>query len=630
MKIIVCIKQVPLVEQLKFDPDAKRLVRDGVPSEINAFDKRAITRAVELKKEFGVAASSRDMIDSAGDKIPPRDNASEVVVITMGPPQARDALYEALAMGADRAVHLLGKEFAGADTLATARALARACQKIGYDLIFCGKYSTDAETAQVPPMLAEFLDAAQVMGATKVQVNADGKSLTIVRELDDGFETLECAMPAVLSAAERLCKPARATPEDLQAAKQKEIEIIEPSALASDLNLFGAAGSPTWVTEIYSIEPKRRRVLRVADGNADAVTQEVVRDLAQAGAFGASERADAELFAPGEQNLQGESIWVIAEINAGKIRLVTFELLGRATQLAGKIGGNVAAVLIGHNVSHLAKTLAAYGATRVYLADAPALSAYATETHTAILADAIRAHHPYAALIPSTANGRDLAPRVAARLNIGLTGDCIGLEIDDQKRLVQLKPAFGGNIVAPILTKTRPAMATIRAGMLRAAAPDPGRKAKIEQLPVDKLGAPRTRITATEMNTPAGVELDSARAIVVVGMGVGAPENLPVVYDLAAVLRAPLGATRRVVDAGWLPRQLQIGLTGRSVAPRLYITIGVSGKFNHTVGMQRAEFVLAINNNPDADIFKHADYGIVGDWAVVVPALTRAFKNARA
>ncbi|MBI3741920.1 MAG: hypothetical protein HY257_09220, partial [Chloroflexi bacterium] len=153
MKIIVCIKQVPFVDQLKFDSAAKRLIRDGVQSEINPFDKRAITQAVELKKQFGVAASSRDMIDSAGVRITPRDDAAEVVVITMGPPQAKDALVEALALGADRAVHLLGKEFAGADTLATARALALTCKKIGYDLILCGKYSTDAETAQVPPML---------------------------------------------------------------------------------------------------------------------------------------------------------------------------------------------------------------------------------------------------------------------------------------------------------------------------------------------------------------------------------------------------------------------------------------------------------------------------------------------
>ncbi|MBI3537033.1 MAG: electron transfer flavoprotein subunit alpha/FixB family protein, partial [Chloroflexi bacterium] len=423
-------------------------------------------------------------------------------------------------------------------------------------------------------------------------------------------------------------KPGRATPEQIQAAKNKTIEVIEPRALASDLNLFGLAGSPTWVTEIYTIEPKRKHIVRTLNGDADAAAQVVVRDLMEEGLFGEWKNRAPENFSPGDQNWQGDAIWVVAEIIEGKIRPVTFEMLGRATQLAEKINGYVAAVLIGDNVSHLAKTLAAYGATKVLLAEDATLAAYDPEIFTTILANAIRARNPYAVLIPSTANGRDFAPRVAARLNIGLTGDVIGLEIDDQKRLVQLKPAFGGNIVAPILSQTRPAMATIRPGLLPSAVPDPERKAQIEKLAVEKTRAPRTRVIATEVIAPEGIELDRARIIVTVGMGIGTPENLPVVRALAAALDARIGATRRVVDAGWLPRQQQIGLTGRAVAPHLYVTVGVSGKFNHAVGMQRAGIVLAINNNPEAEIFKHADYGIVGDWAMIVPALTRALVAA--
>ncbi len=606
MRMVVCIKQVPYVDRLKFDAATKRLIRDGVESEINPFDKRAITQAVELKKQFG----------------------GEVVVVTMGPPQAKDALAEAIAMGCDRAVHLLGKEFAGADTLVTARALARACQKIGFDVIFCGKYSTDAETAQVPPMLAEFLDVPQITGVT--QLTIDGRRLTATRELDDGFETVETSLPAVLSTAERLVKPARVTPEQVEAAKQKPVEIWEPSALG-EIGQFGIAGSPTWVTDIYSIEPKRKCVIRALDENADAVAQAVVRDLLTEGLFSGWKSRAPEPFSPGEQNLQGESIWVVAETVGGtpSVRPVTFELLGRAVQLAERINGNVTAVLWGHNVSHLAKSLAAYGAARVFFADDAALALYSTETHTAILADAIRAHDPYAVLIPSTANGRDLAPRVAARLNIGLTGDVIGLEIDAEKRLVQLKPAFGGNLIAPILTKTRPAMATIRPGILSSAVPDPSRKAALEKLPLDTVPAPRARVLVQETSASVGIELDNAPVVVAVGMGIGAPENLPIVRELAATLKAPLAATRKVVDAGWLPRQAQIGITGRSIAPRMYVAIGLSGKFNHVVGMQRAGLVLAINNNPEAEIFKQADFGIVGDWAIITPALTRALKRVK-
>ncbi len=610
MKIIVCIKQVPYIDQLKFDPVAKRVIREGVESEINPFDKRAITKAVELKQQFG----------------------GEVVVVTMGPPQAKDALAEALAMGADRAVHLLGREFAGADTLATARTLARACQKIGYDLVLCGKYSTDAETAQVPPMLAEFLDAPQVTGVTRLEVTQDTKRLTATREVDDGFETLECAMPAVLSASERLCKPIKVTPADLQAAREKSIEVWGAADLSTEANAFGLAGSPTWVEAIDTIEPKRKRVVHLADGNADAVAAQVVRELLDEGLFGEWKSKPHQAIKPSRAPstvASQNAIWVVAESIENEIRPVTFELLGRSIQLAEKLNAPVAAVMIGQGVAKFAKTLAAYGADRVYIADSPALAAYSTEAYAAVLADAIRRHNPYAVLVPSTANGRDLAPRVAARLNVGLTGDCIGLEIDAQGRLVQLKPAFGGNIVAPILTKTRPAMATVRPGMLQKAEPDFSRDAQIEPLPTDQIAAPRTRVIGTELNARGGVALDSAEVIIGVGMGIGGPENLSRIQELAAVLGAPVGASRRVVDAGWLPRQMQIGLTGRSIAPRLYVALGLSGKFNHMVGVQRAGLVLAVNSNPDADIFKQADYGIVGDWAQVVPALTRALRDAR-
>ncbi len=615
MKIIVCIKQIPYVDQLKFDAQAKRLVREGVPNEINPFDKRAITKALELRQQFG----------------------GEVVIVTMGPPQANAALVEALAMGADRAVHLLGREFAGADTLATARTLALACRKIGYDLILCGKYSTDAETAQVPPMLAEFLDLPQVSGVTDL-VTQDGKRLTATRELDDGFETLECALPAVLSAAERLCKPIKVAPADLETGKQKPIEVMGAADLAADASQFGSAGSPTWVERIYSIEPARKRVVRRVDSDADAVAQEVARALYAEGLFGewkSKSRQVIKLRQRITDNRQQitdsrpqNAIWVVAEIVGGEIRPVTFELLGRSAQLAEELKSQVAAVLIGHNVGEHAKTLAAYGADCVYVADAPALATYSTEAYTAIVAQAIGKHAPYAVLIPSTANGRDLAPRVAARLKVGLTGDCIGLEIDAPGRLVQLKPAFGGNIVAPILTKTRPALATIRPGMLQSAEPDFARAAVVETLPTDHLGAIRTRVIRAERSASAGIGLDNAEIIVGVGMGVGSAESLPALQELAAALGASIGATRRVVDAGWLPRQTQIGLTGRSIAPRLYVAVGISGKFNHTVGIQRAGVVLAINNNPEAEIFKQSDYGIVGDWAEVVPALTRALKKS--
>ncbi len=618
MKIVVAVKQVPLADQLKFDAESKRVVREGVENEINPFDKRALTQAIQLKQQLG----------------------GEVIVITMGPPQARQALIEALAMGADRAVHLLGLEFAGADSLATARALARACTRIGFDLILCGKYSTDGETAQVPPMLAEFLDLPQVTSATSLQIVPGQIALTATREIDDGFETVHSPLPALVTAGERLVKPIKVGPADLEAGRGKPIEVLGGSDLTENVQELGLAGSPTWVSEIMLVEVKRKRIIRRVDGDVDTIVREVASELVGEGIFAEPEKAlhppislpkqDGRESAPGADTAaahkreRSQAVWTVVELAHDRIRPVSLELLGRSVQLADQLGGQAAAVLIGHNIGRHVAELAAYGADRVYVADAPAFSTYSTDTFTAVLAQAIADHNPYAVLLPSTANGRDLAPRVAARLNLGLTGDCIGLEIDQQGRLVQLKPAFGGMFVAPILTKTRPAMATVRPGILQKAEPDNNRRPRIVLLPTDQIVESRTRVISREANVDAGIRLDDAAIIVSVGTGVGRAENLGIVQHLADVLHAPIGATRKVVDAGWLPRQVQIGLTGRSVSPQLYIAIGISGKFNHTVGIQRSRIILAINREPGAEILKQADYGIVGDWMQVVPALARA------
>jgi electron transfer flavoprotein alpha subunit len=599
MKIVVCIKQVPYVDQLKFDTQAGRLIREGVESEINPFDKRALTVAVNLKNQLG----------------------AETIVVTMGPPQAAAALREALTMGIDRAVHLLGREFAGADTFATARTLALALRHIGFDLVLCGKYSTDAETAQVPPMLAELLDLPQVTAVTRLEWT--GAKFTATRETDDGFETVEGELPALMSTGERLTKPLKVAPKDLLAVQDRPIQVITPQDLSPDVSQFGISGSPTWVEAIYSIEPKRKRIVRAVDSNLEAVVAETVGDLLEEGLFGEWKNRQHQLVQPHEvRSRPGKSIWIVAETVEGEIRHATFELLGCSIELADKIGGEAAVVVIGSDVERHAESLAAHGADKVYVADSPELANYLTEPYTQVLAQALEKYQPWAVLIPSTANGRDLAPRVAARLGLGLTGDCIGLEIDEQGRLVQLKPAFGGNIVAPILTRTSPAMATIRPGMMQKASTNPARRAQVIPLPVGPTQS-RVRFVSSEVNTEEGVSFDDADVIIGVGMGVGGPENLSLVHELAATLSASIGATRRVVDAGWLPRQVQIGLTGRSISPPLYVTLGVRGAFNHTVGIQRAGTILAINNNPGADIFKQCDYGLVGDWQATAEALVK-------
>ena len=226
MKTVVLIKQVPVVSAMKLDPETKTLKREGVPSEVSSFDVRALLKAVELRNSHG----------------------GEVVALTMGPPQAKAALEHCLALGADRAIHLEDRAFAGADTLATARALALALKREGYDLILCGRHSTDAETGQVGPEVAELLDLPQVTAVAKLTVN--GTLLTAERETDSGFETVECSLPALLSATEDLAPEKFPNKADKEKAKEKPIQIVTASDLSSDLSQFGVAGSPTWVESV--------------------------------------------------------------------------------------------------------------------------------------------------------------------------------------------------------------------------------------------------------------------------------------------------------------------------------------------------------------------------------------------
>ncbi len=611
MKIAVCIKQVPVVSLLKFDNETRRVVRDGVPSEVNPFDVLGMSLAVNLKQEHD----------------------AEVVVYTMGPPQARDALVQCLAMGADSAVHLNDRAFAGSDTLATARALALALARDDYDLIICGRNSVDAETGQVGAEVAEMLDLPQVSGVRhlELETSGDGAALVAERITDEGHDVVRCALPALITVTEDVAPEIYPRRAERQAAQEKPVETLTAADLSDDLSVFGMDGSPTWVSEIYSIEPEREGIV-VRDKAADDAVAELMAYLDERGAFDESSGADDVGMPRGARRERGDvgAIWVVAETLGGELRPITLELLGRSCELANALDTSVEAVLIGEDVEQYGDRLTAFGSDVVWVAQDERLADYEVSQYTAILADAIREHRPYAVLLGSTVIGRELAARLAGRLSLGLTGDCIGLEVDDEGRLVQLKPAFGGNIVAPILSNTKPYMATVRPGLLTTVAHDDSIEAVVRRLSPDGLGEARVEIVERVVNESAeGAELDSADTIVGVGKGIGGPENLPMIRELADALGAPLGATRDVTELGWLPRQYQIGLSGKSVSPNLYFAVALSGVFNHTVGIGKAGTVVAINSSARAPIFQSADFGIVGDYAEVVPELIRVLEGRR-
>ncbi len=603
LKIAVCIKQIPLIEEANFDAVTKTIKRDG-PAVISAYDLRAIALAVELKKSHG----------------------AETTVVTMGPPQARSALVDALAMGMDHAVHLEDRAFAGADTLATARALALWLARGKFDLIMLGKYSLDAETGQVGPEIAELIGAAQITGARKLEI--DGRMLRAERESDEGFDEVEAAMPAVITCAERVAQPVKVKPGAADEAATKPIEVVRAAELGAEAKEFGLAGSPTWVQEVRVVTTPKTDPKFIDASDPERAATEVMSALESIGALKPRVHDRRPIATARRAGIRGRDLWIVCETDLeGRITRGTLELLSRGDELASRLGGALVAVGLDAGVARHAGLLASFGADLVMTVEHPALASYTPEAAAEAAAQLVLAHAPWGILIGATERGRDWGPRLAARLGLGLTGDAIDIELDAENRMVALKPAFGGNIVAPIYSKTFPQMATVRPGVLELAAPSESKQAEI-QIAQMEVSAPKSRlIKAHSTLDPTIVQLEGAEVVVGIGTGVGGPDGVAKVAAFARVLGAAMCATRRVTDQGWVPRQLQVGLTGKSIDPRLYIAVGVRGAPNHTCGLKRAQTVVAINNDADALIFERANIGLVADWQSILPALQDAFQR---
>lgn len=319
---------------------------------------------------------------------------------------------------------------------------------------------------------------------------------------------------------------------------------------------------------------------------------------------------------------QYKNVWVYIEVADGKPRSVSLELLGEGRKLADAMGEKLAAVLMGENVEAVTTELFANGADQVYLTQAPELAHYNTDGYTKVMAELINAYKPAVLLLGATNDGRDLGPRLACRLGTGLTADCTGLGIDEQTGLVAwTRPAFGGNIMATILCpEHRPQMGTVRPSVFKKPTPDYGRNGEIIRFNSSvKAQDIRTKLLDVIKVCTASCNLEEADIIVSGGRGMCKPENFTLVEELAAALGGSVGASRAAVDAGWKPHMHQVGQTGKTVGPKVYIACGISGAIQHVAGMSSSDVVIAINKDPDAPIFGIADYGVVGDAMEVLP-----------
>lgn len=340
------------------------------------------------------------------------------------------------------------------------------------------------------------------------------------------------------------------------------------------------------------------------------------------------EKPETKAQKPQIQDYKG--VWVFIEQKKGKIQPISYELLGKAHDLAGRLSSQVGAVLLGYNLDDQLDELIWHGADNIYLVEAPELANFQDEPYTNVLVELIQKYKPEILLCGATSIGRSLISRVAVKINTGLTADCTGLDIDPKKKiLLQTRPAFGGNIMATIITPNhRPQMATVRHKVMQIMPANKHRKGKIIRENFDgSTYASRTKLIDIIEEVETLVNLAEADIIISGGRGMQNRDNFKLLEELAHILGAAVGASRAAVDAGWIPYSHQVGQTGRTVAPKIYIACGISGQIQHLVGMQSSKMIIAINKDPYAPIFKVATYGIVADLFEIVPALTKKFKE---
>ncbi|AKA48423.1 hypothetical protein IX51_04195 [uncultured archaeon] len=561
MKVLVFAKQIPDVNQISFDPETKRIVRENVPLLINSFDKKAVEEAIRLKENHGC----------------------ETFVATMGPPQSKEILNDSLRMGIDKAFLVTDRVFGGSDTLVTSRILANVVDLVKPDIVLMGKYSLDGETSQVPPEVAVLSGYNFKSSISKIQIEEDSESCIVQHENESGLADYRVKFPAVFSVSEKINR-ARAIKEDVPPMYER-IQTLNAERLG--LDIVGSRDSPTVVTGTESIESGRSvEYLDYDDNLFDRILRIINRE--------ASEENEMEQVALDDFEESRKSIWGIALDDAE----VSLEIASKISNLAEENGLN--AVMVGNIRADLIKGMLCH---KYYY-----LNAGESDVLAAEIAELIKKLNPKHVIFPSTVKGREVSAMIAAKLGLGLTADCIDVTIKGEE-LIQYKPAFGGGIVASITSKTSPRMATARPGMFKLVK---GKK----EFAVEEF-AVTARSSIEKLNfEPVSSDfkpLGYSDTVIGAGRGLKSRNNLAPVMELASRLSASVGGTRPIVDMRWMPRQQQIGLTGVSISPKTYISLGVSGQDNHVVGIRYAGKIIAINTDSKAPIFRYADFGIIAD-----------------
>jgi electron transfer flavoprotein alpha subunit len=596
MDFAVLVKVVPAVEQLRFDPERKTLIRTGVQSFLNPNDARAVRVAVQLRRP-----------------------GEQVSVLSMGLPEAEQQLRETFAFGADQVRLVTDRAMAGSDTLVTARVLSRALSDVGHDLVLAGERSIDSDTGQVGPQVAALLDVPVITSVRSLLRLPEGDTFEAIADTGTGWNRFRFSAPAVVTVNERILRKApKPTPAQNERALGMTVQTLGSGDLGLPVQSLGLEGSPTIVRAVENEEPERHPQV-FAEGPLE---ERIERAALAIETLLRSPAVPAAPFPPLPVTLSEDR--EVAVLVSGPNGMTDPSSFGTLSELR-RWGSHVwpSAVWVGRSPSDADRTVVARaGAARGYriVVDRPYIG---SGTVARALRDLIATRPSLAGLVvPAHPFGREVGGQIAARCSIGLTGDAVGLSADSAGTLVWRKPAFGGGLVASIRSRTRPSLATVRPGALVPSL-DPSAAA----IDVEDIAAPSPMrepdlLASGNERDPVWGDLSTARVVLTVGMGLGGPENLPALHGTLSAWKAALGGTRRVIDAGWLPGGQQVGLTGTSVAADLAVLLGVSGAGNHLIGLRRTRAILAVNPDRSAPVFERVDVGIVGGWAEVLPQLT--------
>lgn len=633
LTIISLIKQVPL-------PSEMRMGEDGL------MDRTKAKSIINIDCQFGL---------EAGLQLRKQYPDARLIVCSMGPASFEPSLRAAISMGYDEAYLLSDRKLAGSDTYATGLAISAMLKHLGFTkevtepfIILSGRQTSDGDTAHVPSQVAENIGIPQ---ATFVEsLKADGSGNVIAKRIiEGGYQLLKVPLPCVVSLTRTGIPPRKPSLSGAIRARSLKITTYGIGDIGLGTEKIGLNGSPTIVVKVVNIESERPPVIMSEGHNEAALVDSMISNFNKGGNAQVkkeqSVKKDPERLDFPEKDFRNGARGIItwAEITNGVISRPSIELLTPARKLATELGDDtrVMTLLIGKNISHLAQTLFENGSDEVILVENEKLDEYLVLPFSSIFAQVIREKTPEIALFAATTSGRELAPRIGMKTNSGVTADCTGLEIgeyiDKKEKVIYThileskRPTYGESKLATILGFVCPQISTARPGTFDIPHPTPGRKGIISTFnPVLRDTDFITEIVKTVRGEGGLQSLFSADVIISGGRGTTG-DNLGLIKALADALKsqginAEWTCSRPVVDEGVAEYPRQIGQTGKTVRPKVYVAVGISGAIQHLAGMKESEKIIAIDHNPKAQIFHYADFGIVGEYTDIIPELTERVK----